>query len=97
MVGVILEFCDYYVWFNGRLAFLINGAKSGAEDWSRAYDGTGLMVGVTDVAKQVGVFETVWMERVRGMLSDLGYFGSVDTVKFGNLGVRLDYNGYYSK
>ena len=101
VVDVCLGFCEYYEWYNGRLSFLINGpSKSGFEDWPRAYTaktGDDLMIGVTDIGKQVGVFEERWRECARGMLKDLEYYGSVETRGFGDLGVRLDYNGFYSR
>jgi hypothetical protein len=101
VVDVCLGFCDYYEWYNGRLSFLINGpSKSGFEDWPRAYQVSGaddLLVGVTDVGKQVAVFEGKFQESAKGMLKDLQYYGSVETSAFSNLGVRLDYNGFYSR
>lgn len=100
-MDVCLAFCEYYAWFNGRLSFLINGpSKSGFEDWPRAYTATtetDILVGVTDVGKQVGVFEGAFEGCARGMLKDLQYYGSVETSAFSNLGVRLDWNGYYSR
>lgn len=94
-----LQFCGYYTWYNGRLSFLINGpGKTGFEDWPRAYQPTkrdDMLVGVTDVGKQVGLFESEFHARAQSMLNDLQYYGSVETSAFSNLGIRLDFNGYY--
>lgn len=55
------------------------------------------MFGVKGVEAQVRVFEEEFGKRSVGMLRELRYFGAVETVALGNLGCRLDFNGFYGE